>query len=314
MDESQTPGRTDRRRSLGGILILLGLFGLAVVIISLDEILASRTPMIDVHAELPESGGLVAGAPVWIAGHTVGEVVAVTLRPPEFTGASRVIAIARIPRSHLPLLRGDSRARLAKPRLAGDPVLDLSPGTAAAPPLTAADTIPAVHTPNRAAEMIASARALLVEADTLMDGLRQVAALYRARQPMIEQVTRSVDLATIELDRTAVALRESPLTGALADARLQERFARVRSSLATLQAGLGRYTSGPLGERIASLRVRADSLQADVALLDSLTASPNHGFIGRIRTDSALSVEAGRTTAQMDTLVQEVLSNPFMFW
>ena len=314
MDESQTPGRTDRRRSLGGILILLGLIGLAVVIISLDEILAARTPMVDVHAELPESGGLVAGAPVWIAGHTVGEVTAVTLRPPEFIGPSRVIAIARIPRSHLALLRADSRARLAKPRLAGDPVLDLSPGTAAAPAFIASDTIPAVHTPNRAAETMASARALLVEVDTLMDGLRQVAALYRARQPMIEQVTRSVDLATIELDRTAVALRESPLTGALADARLQERFARVRTALTTLQTGLGRYTSGPLGERIASLSVRADSLQADVALLDSLTASPNYGFIGRIRTDSALSVEAGRTTAQMDTLVQEVLKNPFMFW
>jgi hypothetical protein len=33
-----------------------------------------------------------------------------------------------------------------------------------------------------------------------------------------------------------------------------------------------------------------------------------------MRADSALMVEAGRARAQMDTLVEEVMSNPFMFF
>lgn len=315
MDESQeTPGRTDRRRTLVGILILVGLITLAVLIISLDEILSARTPMVDLHAELPGSGGLQIGAPVWIAGHEVGEVTAVTLLPPDYVGESRVIAIARIPREHLVLLRADSRAKVASARLMGDPVLELTPGSAALPALAASDTIPAEHAPNRNAEMMASARRILVEVDTLMIQLREVGALYGERRPMIDEVMRSVDLARIEMEQTSIAVSEGPFADIMSDARLRERFDRVRASLAVLQQGLGRYTSGPLGERIASLSARADSLQVDVARLDSLTSDPTAGFVGRFRTDSALSVEAGRTSAQMDTLVEEVLSNPFMFF
>ena len=315
MDETHdTPERTERKRALGGILILLGLVALAVLIISLDEIFAARVAMVDVVAELPESKGLVPGAAVWIAGHEVGEVTAVNLRPPDHEEGSRILAIARIPEELLPLLRGDSRARIASPRLAGEPVLELEPGSPSAPPFSIRDTIPARHGPNRTAETLAAARLVLAEVDTLMDQLRAVGALYRQRRPMIDDVMSSVQLASAELDRTALAFENGPMAGALRDARLGERFAALRASLATVQQGLGRYTSGPLGERIAALGVRTDSLRADVALLDSLASDPNAGFVGRIRSDSALMVEAARTRAQMDSLVEDVKSNPFMFF
>ena len=315
MDDSQKPpGRTERRRALGGVLILVALFVLAAVIISLDEIRAARTPMVDMYATLPEAGGLVAGAPVWIAGHQVGEVTAVTLLPPAATDESRIIAIARIPREHLKLLRGDSRATVASARLMGDPVLALSPGTAAAPALARGDTIPAEYGPRRFAATISSARRTLVEIDSLMTQLRTVGSLYQTRRPMIDEVMRSVELASAELDRTALAFADGPLGDAMSDARLGERFAALRDAMATVQAGLGRYTAGPLGERIGTLRVRTDSLRADVAVLDSLASDPTAGFVGRFATDSAIAVEVGRTSAQLDTLVEELMSNPFMLF
>lgn len=313
-DDRQTPARTERRNAFGGGLILVALVVLAGLIISLDEIRAARTPMADVYAELPESGGLVAGAPVWIAGHQVGEVIAVTLLPPDAPGQSRVLAIARIPREHLSLLRRDSRANVSSARLMGAPVLALSPGTGSAAALAQGDTIPAEHAPRRFAATLTTARRTLGQVDSLMTELRAVAALYQARRPMIDDVMRSVDLASAELDRTALAFADGPLAGAMSEARLGERFAALRAALTTVQAGLGRYTSGPLGERIAALRVRTDSVRADVALLDSLTSDPSAGFVGRFLADSALMVESGRASAQLDTLAQEVLSNPLMFF
>ena len=315
MDDAQQPHRRpESRRAVGGVLILLALAILAGFIVSLDEILAGRTPTVVLHAELPESGGLVAGAPVWIAGHEVGLVEAVTLLPPGTPGESRVVALARIPREHLALLRNDSRAKVSSARLMGDPVLALSPGTAQAATLAAGDTIPAEFAPSRFAATFATARRTLGDVDSLMTQLRTVGALYQARRPMIDEVMRSVELASAELDRTAVAFTQGPMGGALRDARLAERFAALRDALAAVQAGLGRYTSGPLGENVAALRVRTDSLRADVAVLDSLASDPNAGFVGRFRADSAITVEAGRTGAQLDSLVQEVLSNPTMFF
>ena len=313
MDQTtRMPGRSEGRRTLAGVLIIVALVTLAVVIITLDEILASRVEMVDVHAVLPQTDGLASGAPVRIAGHEVGTVLAVTLLPPGPAGSHRVVARARMPREYFDLLRQDSRARTAKPGFVGDPMLEIDPGSGAAA-FPEGDTIPPEFTPERVATALAGSRRLLAEVDTLLVSFRAVSAAYATRRPLIDQVARSVQLASTELERTRTAFENSPLRGALADAGLRERLDHVRTALGTLQAGLGRYASGPLGTRLAAAAARADSLQAELATLDSAAASTD-GFIGRVRADSALGVEGARTRAQLDSLVEDVTSNPLMFF
>ena len=307
------PERSERRKALGGVLILLALLILAVVIVSLDEIIAARSATVDLYAELPQTEGLASGAAVWVAGHEVGEVLEVRLLPPARDSLdNRVLAVARVPRELLTLLRADSRADVTSRSLMGDAVLAISPGSPGAPRLEPTDTIRPAYGPERISAALESARRAVVEVDTLLARMRQVGALYRARRPMIERVTRSIDVASREMERTGQLLSEGPLP-ALQDARIAERFAALRASLATLEAGLARYAGGSLGGRMTGTRGRADSLRLELARLDSLATDP-HGFVGRMRTDSALMVESARARAQMDSLVEEVMSNPLMFF
>lgn len=312
-DNARTPGRTQGRRAFGGILIVAALVALGAVVISLDEILSSRVEMVEVHAVLPLTEGLASGAPVRIAGHEVGTVQAVTLLPPGPAGSDRVLARARIPREYFDLLRQDTRARITRPGFVGDALLEIDPGSAATGPFAAGDTIRPEFAPERVATALASSRRLLGQIDTLLVSFRTVSAAYRSRRPMIEHVTRSIEQANLELERTRVAFENSPLRDALSDQGLRDRIGRVRASLTALQAGLGRYSSGPLGAQLAAVAARADSLQAELAVLDS-AASSTDGFVGRMRADSALQVEAARTRAQLDSLVEDVTSNPFMFF
>ena len=229
-DNARTPGRTQGRRALGGILIVATLVALGAVVISLDEILSSRTEMVELHAVLPQTDGLAAGAPVRIAGHEVGTVLSVTLMPPGPAGSDRVLARARIPREHFDLLRQDTRARIAKPGFVGDALLEIDPGSAAAGRLAAGDTIRPEFAPERVATAIAGSRRLLAEVDTLLVSFRTVSVAYRTRRPMIEQVARSIDQANTELERTRLAFENSPMRDALSDQGLR-RFYNQRQIL-----------------------------------------------------------------------------------
>lgn len=305
--------RKDARKALSGALIVAGLIALAILIISLDEVVQGRVETVDIVAELPESGGLVSGAAVWIAGHEVGEVIAVALLPPSAEVGPRILATARIPESFLPLIRRDSRAYLTSAQLMGHRILEFSPGTAAAPGLAAGDTVRAAHSPHRLDEALGTARGILGDIDSLAGQLRLVASLYRERRPAIDALQRSVGLASAELDIATAAFAEGPLSAALSDARLAERFAAVRAALAEIQQGLARYSTGPLAGNTDALRARADSLRAELATLDSAAADVS-GFLGRFAADSAIGREAARAGAQMDSLTREVMSNPLMFF
>ena len=313
MDQTtRIPGRTKGRRALGGILIVGALVALGAVVISLDEILASRVEMVDVHAVLPETDGLASGAPVRIAGHEVGTIMAVTLLPPGPAGSHRVLARARIPRDAFGLLRDDTRARTTRPGFVGDPLLEIDPGVGGAP-FPEGDTIPPEFSPEAVASALTSARRLLADVDTLMVSFRTVTDAYASRRPMIDHVGRSIGQAMTELEQTRVAFEQSPLRDALGDDGVRVRIARLRAALGTLQGGLARYASGPLGDQLAAVAARADSLQAELAVLDS-AASSTDGFVGRVRADSALGVAGARTRAQLDSLIEDVTSNPFMFF
>src|SRR4029450_671089 len=89
-------------------------------------------PRFTVHAEFTEVGGLVEGATVRLAGVQIGRVSGVNL-PPEPGGKVRIdMTIAK---RYGNRVRKDSVARIETQGLLGDRIIEITVGSAQAPPV-----------------------------------------------------------------------------------------------------------------------------------------------------------------------------------
>jgi len=122
----------DRRLSLTvGGLALASLVVLAVAILSLSSQRGIWTPHYRLVGYFDNVGGLIGGAPVWLAGKRVGGVESVAFD----TSTSRrpaVKVVMQVERSAQERIRGDSVATIGTIGLLGDVYIELSLGTAEA--------------------------------------------------------------------------------------------------------------------------------------------------------------------------------------
>jgi len=307
------PERTERSRALIGGLIILGLLGLVVLIVSLDDLLRGREQRVRIVAALEESDGVVPGSPVWLAGRAVGEVELVTFAPPERPGPHAVLATLSLPAEHLDMVRTDSRVRLTSPRLMGNPVVEVLPGSAGAPHLAAGDTLRESTRPGMLDSLsLQRARGLIGDARAVGRNLKVVDSLFARRAPALDQVRQRMQLAAAEMDRLSLQLEQGPLAR-LGEARVQERIERIRQELGTVAAGLQRYGAGELGAGVDSLMTRAGTLAASLDTIQALADEPR-GVLGRMAADSALAVQIRRTQAQLDSLLAETRANPLRYF
>src|SRR5439155_252182 len=140
-----------------------------------------------IHAEFTEVAGLTEGATVRLAGVQIGRVTDVHL-PGEPGGKVRVdLTIAR---RYADRIRRDSIARIETQGLLGDKVVEVTVGTAAAPPLQPGDVL-------LAREPTDFARVLTQGADTARDAAALVAALRKTaedvnRSKLVDDVSATV--------------------------------------------------------------------------------------------------------------------------
>ncbi len=132
----------DHRLSLivGGFVIGgLALFALAVLLLSSES--GIFTPQYRLRADFENVQGLMAGAPVWLAGREVGRVERVA-----FTGdVERPLEVVlRIDESVSTRIRGDSTARIGTIGLLGDSYVEITVGSPRAPELRDGQSIAAV--------------------------------------------------------------------------------------------------------------------------------------------------------------------------
>src|SRR5687768_9684953 len=128
-------------RVIAGFAILGGIIALATLLIFLGYIIDSFQKTYSIVAIFPTSEGLRVGSPVWIAGHEVGTVATIGFRPVIADSAPTVAVRINLPTEHQSLVRRDSDIRLTRPRPVGDPVINISPGSASSPPLQEGDTL-----------------------------------------------------------------------------------------------------------------------------------------------------------------------------
>jgi phospholipid/cholesterol/gamma-HCH transport system substrate-binding protein len=119
-----------------GIIISLALIVLFLSVFFAGGIERLLRPRVDISAEIRDVRGLKAGAPVWVYGIEEGSVKDVTLNPEH--GAVVTISIYK---KALGFLKKDSTATIMTMGLLGDKYIELTGGTAGAPPLMPGDTI-----------------------------------------------------------------------------------------------------------------------------------------------------------------------------
>jgi phospholipid/cholesterol/gamma-HCH transport system substrate-binding protein len=264
---------TDRGRMLRvGVFVLLGLGVFLGMVYALGARARLFEPRFTISAEFTEVGGLVEGATVRLAGVQIGRVSGVTL-PAQPGGKVRVdMSIAR---RFGDRVRKDSMARIETQGLLGDRIIEISVGSATAPPVS----------PN---EVIAS---------------RDPFDLNRVMGDSAE-VVKSVGLLAESLRETAQTLNQSGL--------IQEASATVQAArkvtdqvgrvVGDVQRGKGWAHTLVYEEPVALRRVN-EVLASTQALLDRVQRG--EGVAGVLTSEQSTAV-ARRLVAAMDKLSRVV--------
>ncbi|MGH7309304.1 MAG: MlaD family protein [Candidatus Rokuibacteriota bacterium] len=157
--------------------VRVGLFVLVAIAVFLGMIyaLGARArlfePRYSIHAEFTEVAGLTEGATVRLAGVQIGRVAAVHL--PAHPGG-KVRVELNIARRFADRIRRDSLARIETQGLLGDKIVEITVGTAAAPPIGAGETITA-RDPANIADAISSGAETLKDVAAVAESLRRTA-------------------------------------------------------------------------------------------------------------------------------------------
>lgn len=227
-----------------------------------------------------EASGVLSGTEVWLAGEKEGLVTDVKFRPATVPESQRLLITTEFLSDALPNVRRDSYAQIRPGgSLIGAPVVYISPGTAAAPPLHGGDTIyarPPVETADLGKEVGSIGPAF--------------AALGSATGELSDKIARPV--GTIGNFR-AEGLPDLPDVSA------------GMSSLSARATG----GNGPIARAMrGNLRARASHAMAEADSIRTLMSS-NKGSVGRFRRDTTLVTKANRVLAEVDTL-RSLVSNP----
>jgi phospholipid/cholesterol/gamma-HCH transport system substrate-binding protein len=197
----------DERSDLGkkfrvGVFLLVSLVAGVGMVYALGARARLFEARYTVHAEFTEVGGLAEGATVRLAGVQIGRVKRVNL-PPEPGGKVRVdLTIAK---RFADRVRKDSVARIETQGLLGDRLVELTVGSAEAPPTKDGDVI-ASRDPtdfskivSQGAETVKSVAALAESLRTTADALKQskliedASATLTSTRKVTDRVARMVD-------------------------------------------------------------------------------------------------------------------------
>ncbi len=311
-----------------GAALLAVLVGTCAVIFFLDSIERKFVDRFTVVAVLPGEQAILPGTPVWLGGKEVGRVSAVRLLPVSSDTLTRVAALLELPTRVRPYLRRDSGLRTTTLNPLSGPVLAISPGSPAAPPLSAGDTL-RTRAAASTTDLIARVSGVYASFDSLRRELEPVAGRARSRALALRRLSASVDDAHGAFAQLRGALDGGTVGAMLRDTALSAGTRRARADLAALSAAMRERAARfeALLPRAAAesgtQRAAGDSLAGDVAgrlrtlaaRLDSLRAgfSAADGTLPRLARDSALAVALTGVRAALDSLVADAKRHPLRY-
>jgi phospholipid/cholesterol/gamma-HCH transport system substrate-binding protein len=230
------------------VQLRVGVFVLAALVAFVGMIyaLGARARLFEarytIHADFAEVGGLTEGATIRLAGVQIGRVTGVHL--PAAPGGKVRIDLT-IAHRYADRIRRDSAARIETQGLLGDKLVEITVGTAGAPPVEPGEAI-AARDPVDLTQIISGGGETVRAVATLAESLRQTAAAFNQAKVVqdVAAATHSARRATEQLARITTEVQ----TGrGWAHALVYEEpvaLRRLNQILATTQAMLDRVERG----------------------------------------------------------------------
>ncbi len=280
---------TDRGRMLRvGVFVLVGLGVFLGMVYALGARARLFEPRFTVSAEFTEVGGLVEGATVRLAGVQIGRVSGVSL-PGQPGGKVRVdMSIAR---RFGDRVRKDSVARIETQGLLGDRIIEISVGSASAPPVQPRDVI-ASRDPFDINRVMGESAQVVKSVGQLADSLRETAQTLN-QSGLIHEATATVQTARKITDRVGRMVGEVERGKGWAHALIYEEpvaLRRVNDVVASTQALLDRVQRGEGAAGVLTSEQSSAAAKRLVAAMDKLSRvveqpSPEDGLLPALLFD-----------------------------
>lgn len=264
-DEGNERGRKLRV----GVFVLIGLAAFLGMIYALGARARLFEPRFTVSAEFTEVGGLVEGATVRLAGVQIGRVSDVRL-PSQPGGKVRVdMTIAR---QFGDRVRKDSVARIETQGLLGDRIVEISVGTAAAPPVRP-DELLASTDPFDIGRVMSESAQVVKSIGTLADSLRETAQTLN-QSKLIEDAAATVQSARKVTDQVGRIVGEVERGKGWAHVLVYEEpvaLRRVNELVTATQSLLDRVQRGEGAVGVLTSEQSTASARRLVAAMDRLS-------------------------------------------
>jgi phospholipid/cholesterol/gamma-HCH transport system substrate-binding protein len=261
---------TERGRKLRvGLFVLIGLAAFLSMIYALGARARLFEPRFTVSAEFTEVGGLVGGATVRLAGVQIGRVSGVDL-PSQPGGKVRVdMSIARRFGNRI---RQDSVARIETQGLLGDRIVEITVGTAAAPPVRPNDLIASTD-PLDIGRVMSESAQVVKSIGTLADSLRETARTLN-QSKLIEEASATVQSARRITDQVGRIVGEVERGKGWAHVLVYEEpvaLRRVNELVTSTQSLLDRVQRGEGAAGVLTSEQSTASAKRLVAAMDKLS-------------------------------------------
>lgn len=321
LNQGQQMGRQIRVGAVIIVALLVLAFGIFQVG-RLFDVFASRYTLVTL---IDESGGLITGSPVTLAGQRVGQVQSIEFLPvEERTDSANLVVRFSVNESVRDQIRGDSRAILQSQGVLGDRYLNISPGSAGYAPLDPGDTLPSLP-PLDYESVLRTASTTLDEVQRVVVDLRTITEGLAGGEGTLgslladETLYQRMTVATTELAGLMRTINRSDgtLARVIRDPELYDRMNRTLGRLDSLGAAmtsgegsLGRLMSDDeLYESLVGVVGRADSTLLGVESFVT-RATENDGTMGRLLEDPELYDQLLKTIVDLQALIQEIREDP----
>ena len=314
----QSGKRSQSRKVTAGISIAAVLLALTLLVFFAPNVARIFQPSLRIVALMDDAGALKDNAGVWIAGRPVGLVESVKFRSIQSDSTERIAVTLRIPRKYASLVRRDSEARITSQRMIGRPVIDIAPGSPAAPQLQDMDSIRV--RPHRTLEEILDKTKLLNDSFEAL-----FAEMHAAKRPAerrvadLDRMERQFSASIEGMKQLVDALDESPiavLSSPQWKRAINSLSANGKSLTTQLQSAANRARAAhsearPSLDRLAS---RADTISSLLAGIKAQVAETGGGLLLRAQRDSAIVAGLHEARVQLDSLIAQTKRNPLRFW
>ncbi len=305
--------------------LTIGLIGLAAVVtivlgvLTFAQIGGVRGKKVPLYVAADETGGLMEGGDVYLAGKRVGKIESITFRAPSTDTTERLLIKAAVLERTMPLIRKDSPVQIGPlGTFLGTPVLGIAAGSSTSPPVQPGDTLYAGAfrvSEGVMAQIAVVGRdigALKEEFTAVMEDMKTARGTFGA---MAVEGPRDIGRVGADFSRFSARLTRGGGTVSMimGDPKFGARFGAIRADVDSLRL-LITSERGTVGKfrRDKNLGASVQSLRDEVASLQQ-TLAESRGTAGRAMNDKAAQEELAALRRQLDELIADFKKNPFRY-